>query len=84
MATRHRGRTRRTRHRSRLRVRARACPAAAGAGDVAPPVRPAWQPSTSTVSYTPQQVRDLEPVRGAAVARTQTHDLFLCHAWPDR
>lgn len=46
--------------------------------------RPAWQPSTSTVSYTPQQVRDLEPVRGAAVARTQAHDVFLCHAWPDR
>jgi hypothetical protein len=46
--------------------------------------RPAWQPSTSTVSYTPQQVRDLEPVRVAAVARTQAHDVFLCHAWPDR
>src|SRR5689334_16786232 len=24
--------------------------------------RPAWQPSTSTVSYTSQQVRNLEPV----------------------
>ncbi|ROR91089.1 TIR domain-containing protein [Nocardioides aurantiacus] len=46
--------------------------------------RPAWQPSTSTVSYTPQQVRDLEPVRAAAVVRTQEHDVFLCHAWPDR
>lgn len=46
--------------------------------------RPAWQPSASTVSYTPQQVRDLEAVRVAAVARTQTHDVFLCHAWPDR
>lgn len=46
--------------------------------------RPAWQPSTSTVSYTPQQVRDLEPVRTAAVSRTQEHDVFLCHAWPDR
>lgn len=83
MATRHRSRIRRTRHRSRLRVRAGACPAAAGAGDVASPVR-AWQPSTSTVSYTPQQVRDLEPVRGAAVSRTQPHDVFRCHAWPDR
>lgn len=29
-------------------------------------------------------MRDLEPVRGAAVARTQVHDVFLCHAWPDR
>jgi hypothetical protein len=46
--------------------------------------RPAWQPSASTASYTPQQVRDLEPVRAATVARTQAHDVFLCHAWPDR
>ena len=46
--------------------------------------RPAWQPSASTALYTPQQVRDLEPVRAAAVARTQEHDVFLCHAWPDR
>lgn len=46
--------------------------------------RPAWQPSASTASYTPQQVRDLGPVRAAAVARTQEHDVFLCHAWPDR
>lgn len=46
--------------------------------------RPSWSPSTSSVSYTPQQVRDLEPVRSAAVLRTQSHDVFLCHAWPDR
>jgi hypothetical protein len=46
--------------------------------------RPAWQPSASPVAYTPQQVRDLEPVRAATVARTQAHDVFLCHAWPDR
>jgi len=45
---------------------------------------PSWSPSTSTVSYTPQQVRDLEPVRTAVVLRTQAHDVFLCHAWPDR
>ncbi|MCJ1712503.1 toll/interleukin-1 receptor domain-containing protein [Clavibacter michiganensis subsp. phaseoli] len=36
------------------------------------------------MSYTPQQVRDLEPVRTAAMARTKAHDVFLCHAWPDR
>jgi hypothetical protein len=29
-------------------------------------------------------VRNLEPVRAATVARTQGHDVFLCHAWPDR
>jgi hypothetical protein len=46
--------------------------------------RPAWQPSGSTVSYTQQQVRDLESVRAATVARTQVNDVFLCHAWPDR
>lgn len=46
--------------------------------------RPAWQPSASTASYTPEQVRNLEPVRAATVARTQEHDVFLCHAWPDR
>lgn len=46
--------------------------------------RPAWQPRTSSVSYSSQQVRDLESVRAAAVLRTQAHDIFLCHAWPDR
>jgi len=46
--------------------------------------RPSWSPRTSTVSYTPQQVRDLEPVRTAVVVRTQAQDVFLCHAWPDR
>jgi len=46
--------------------------------------RPSWSPSTSTASYTSQQVRDLGPVRAAALARTQSHDVFLCHAWPDR
>lgn len=29
-------------------------------------------------------MRDLEPVRAATIVRTQTHDVFLCHAWPDR
>ncbi|WP_396642496.1 toll/interleukin-1 receptor domain-containing protein [Microbacterium sp.] len=36
------------------------------------------------MSYTPQQVRDLTPVRAATIARFQAHDVFLCHAWPDR
>lgn len=46
--------------------------------------RPAWQPSTSTAKYTQEQVQDLRPVRAATVLRTQEHDVFLCHAWPDR
>ncbi len=46
--------------------------------------RPKWQPKGSTASYTPQQVRDLQPVRTAVLQRPQDHDVFLCHAWPDR
>lgn len=46
--------------------------------------RPSWQPKASSVSYTSQQVRDLEPVRQATLTRTQENDVFLCHAWPDR
>lgn len=46
--------------------------------------RPSWSPRGSTASYSSQQVRDLQPVRAAAVTRTQEHDVFLCHAWPDR
>lgn len=55
-----------------------------GGGGGGRTTRASWSPSTSTVLYTPQQVRDLGPVRAAAVARTQSHDVFLCHAWPDR
>jgi hypothetical protein len=55
-----------------------------GGGGGSRSARPSWSPSTSTASYTPQQVRDLGPVRTAALARTQSHDVFLCHAWPDR
>lgn len=55
-----------------------------GGGGSTGRARPAWQPSRSTVVYTPQQVRNLEPVRAAAASRTQAHDVFLCHAWPDR
>lgn len=46
--------------------------------------RPSWSPSASTISYTPEQVLNLAPVRTAVLARTQAHDVFLCHAWPDR
>lgn len=55
-----------------------------GGGGARRAARPSWQPSTSSVSYTAQEVRDLEPVRAAVVTRTQVHDVFLCHAWPDR
>lgn len=46
--------------------------------------RPSWSPGNSTVSYTADQVRDLEQVRAAILTRTQMSDVFLCHAWPDR
>ena len=65
-------------------VRSGSSSSSSGAGRSGRTTRPSWSPSTSTVSYSPQQVRDLEPVRSAAVVRTQAHDVFLCHAWPDR
>lgn len=55
-----------------------------GGGGGSRTARASWSPSNSTVLYTPRQVVDLGPVRAAAIARTQSHDVFLCHAWPDR
>lgn len=63
--------------------RSTSLPRSSGGGGRAA-ARPAWQPSSSTASYTAQQVRNLEPVRAATVLRTQAEDVFLCHAWPDR
>jgi hypothetical protein len=82
LLTRRLGRTRPIPSRQRLCVGAGACRPVAGGGGRA--ARPAWEPSGSIVSYTQQQVRNLEPVRAAAVARTRVKDVFLCHAWPDR
>jgi hypothetical protein len=50
--------------------------------------RPRWSRAGSTVSYTPNQVASLTPVREAveaqAAARPDLRDCFLCHAWDDR
>lgn len=50
--------------------------------------RPRWSRSGSSVSYTPDQIVTLTPVREAieaqAVARPDLRDCFLCHAWDDR
>lgn len=50
--------------------------------------RPHWSGAGSTVSYTPEQVRSLTPVREAVEARAivqpDLRDAFLCHAWDDR
>ncbi len=50
--------------------------------------RAPWSPSTSSVIYTPGEVKSLAPVRDAAVLRARQQpdlrDVFLCHAWDDR
>jgi hypothetical protein len=49
--------------------------------------RPRWSPSSSPVTYTPDQVRALNPYRSTVESRGQQpalRDLFLCHAWDDR
>ena len=49
--------------------------------------RPRWSSSSSSVSYSPGEVRALTPVRDAIEAQgglPDRYDLFLCHAWDDR
>ncbi|WP_114388904.1 toll/interleukin-1 receptor domain-containing protein [Notoacmeibacter marinus] len=49
--------------------------------------RPRWSPTSSSVVYTPAQVRSLTPVREGVERRASISDLrdvFLCHAWDDR
>ncbi len=50
--------------------------------------RPSWSPGSSTVIYTPAEVRSLTPVRRTVEERASAHpdlrDVFLCHAWDDR
>jgi len=46
-----------------------------------------WSPSTSTVLYTPAQIKTLTPIRENVEKRAEKVDLrdvFLCHAWDDR
>lgn len=46
-----------------------------------------WSPSTSTLLYTPDEIRTLTPVRANVEKRIEIPDLrdvFLCHAWDDR
>ncbi len=46
-----------------------------------------WSRAGSTVTYTPAQIRTLEPVRRTVEVRAREPDLrdvFLCHAWDDR
>ena len=49
--------------------------------------RPRWSRAGSSVSYTPEQVRALTPIRTSVESRAALPDLrdvFLCHAWDDR
>jgi TIR domain len=59
-----------------------------GGGSVGGRTRPSWSPSTSSVSYTPAEVRALAPVRRTVERRAaqepDLRDVFLCHAWDDR
>jgi len=58
-----------------------------GGGSVGGRTRPRWSPSSSPVTYTPDQVRALTPYRRTVEVRGQQpdlRDLFLCHAWDDR
>jgi hypothetical protein len=49
--------------------------------------RPRWSPASSSVAYTPAEVRALTPVRDNVEKRAPLpdfRDVFLCHAWDDR
>jgi len=49
--------------------------------------RVSWSKSSSTILYTPAEIRTLTPVRENIVKRSSIPDLrdvFLCHAWDDR
>jgi hypothetical protein len=58
-----------------------------GGGSVGGRTRPRWSPSSSSVTYTSDQVRALTPYRRTVESRGQQpelRDLFRCHAWDDR
>lgn len=46
-----------------------------------------WSPASSTILYSPAEIRTLTPVRENIEKRSELPDLrdvFLCHAWDDR
>lgn len=50
--------------------------------------RPKWSKSSSSVSYTANQILSLTPIRETvekrAAEQPDLRDIFLCHAWDDR
>ncbi len=58
-----------------------------GSGRPSSSTRPRWSRASSTIAYTPAEVRPLTPVRESVEKRATLPDLrdvFLCHAWDDR
>lgn len=58
-----------------------------GGGGGSTRVRAKWSKDSSTVFYTPVEVRALTPIRETVERRAALPDLrdvFLCHAWADR
>lgn len=50
-------------------------------------MKPRWSRAGSSVLYTPEQVRALDPIRTSVESRASApdrRDVFLCHAWDDR
>lgn len=59
-----------------------------GSGNSSGGSKPRWAKSTSTVIYTPAEIRSLTPIRNMVekitVTQPDLRDVFLCHAWDDR
>uniref|UniRef100_UPI00372D4585 toll/interleukin-1 receptor domain-containing protein n=2 Tax=Xanthobacteraceae TaxID=335928 RepID=UPI00372D4585 len=58
-----------------------------GVGGSGGSAKPRWSQATSSVMYTPAEVRTLTPIRENVEKRASVPDLrdvFLCHAWDDR
>jgi hypothetical protein len=50
-------------------------------------IKPRWSRASSSILYTPAEIRTLTPVRENVEKRSSISDLrdvFLCHAWDDR
>ena len=58
-----------------------------GGGSSQTKTKARWSSSSSTILYTPAEIRTLTPVRDNFEKRSELPDLrdvFLCHAWDDR
>ncbi|MEW4286259.1 toll/interleukin-1 receptor domain-containing protein [Priestia koreensis] len=49
--------------------------------------QPRWSAASSSIFYTPQEIRALTPIRNSVEKlsdQPELRDVFLCHAWDDR